>query len=401
LALMSQQRPLDSSDWLRGAHFPRFLADLMAGEFSSMRPGAPPLPLAAEADLGTDSLEQLRLALAVAAALGLAETDERLRALRSFAQWLAECRRLARGDAVGFKSSGSSGEPRLVVHQRAALAQEIETLALLFAGATRVVALVPAHHIYGFLFTVLLPIRLNAPVLDAREQAFPRDLRAGDLVVAFPTFWQAAAQAGLPWPAGVRGVSSGAPCAPQAGAGLRALGLSSLTEIYGSTETGGLGWRAEPGPFRLFPYWRRLGDGLAKNFGMGERAYDLPDIVAWDGDDRLSPLRRRDGAVQVGGVNVYPHIVAAVLRSHPGVADAAVRLMRPQEGERLKAFIVPRDASARPAALRENLEDWIADRLTPPQRPRAFSFGPALPSDNRGKPRDWPLSAPTESSTPP
>lgn len=386
-------------DWVSGPEFPRFLCDLMAAEYAAMRPGAPPLQ-ASDGDLEINSLEQVRLALAVAAALQMTNADERLRALRTFPQWLAECRRAARGDAVGFRSSGSSGEPRLIVHAFSALAQEVEALANLFAGAARIVALVPAHHIYGFLFTVLLPARLGVAVVDARAQAFPRDLRDGDLVVAFPTFWRAAAEAGLPWPWGAQGVSSGAPCPPENGAALRALGLRRLVEIYGATDTGGIGWRDNPQQgYSLFPHWRRSGDDrIIKNFGAGDSACELPDVVAWEGQSQLTPLYRRDGAVQVGGVNVYPHIVAAVLKSHPGVADAAVRLMRPQEGERLKAFIVPREPGASPEDLRGKLESWIADRLTAPQRPRAFSFGPALPSSDRGKPCDWPLSAPTGSS---
>jgi long-chain acyl-CoA synthetase len=388
----------DSPDWAAGPEFPRFLADLMAAEVAAMRPGAPPLEVG-RGDLDIDSLEQVRLALAVAAALQLTQADERLRAARAFPHWLAECRSAARGGAVGFRTSGSSGEPRLIVHDLAALAQEVEALAELFAGAARIVALVPAHHIYGFLFTVLLPARLGVAVADARAQAFPRDLRDGDLVVAFPTFWRAAAEFGQPWPEGVEGVSSGAPCPPRAGAALRALGLRRLVEIYGATDTGGIGWRQDAGGFRLFPHWRRAGDDrIAKNFGLGETGYDLPDVVAWEDERRLAPLHRRDGAVQVGGVNVYPHIVAAVLRSHPEVADAAVRLMRPHEGERLKAFVVPRDPGVSTDELRGKLEGWIADRLAAPQRPRAFSFGPALPSSDRGKPCDWPSSAPAGSS---
>jgi 4-coumarate--CoA ligase (photoactive yellow protein activation family) len=221
-------------------------------------------------------------------------------------------------------------------------------------------------------------------------------LRGGDLIVAFPTFWQAVAVSCPHWRPGVRGVSSGAPCPPPTGAALRALGLSDFTDIYGSTETGGIGWRSGGSDaFELFPHWRKIGhDRLVKNYGLGDCGYELPDVVEWESGRRLTPIRRRDGAVQVGGVNVYPETVRAVLKSHPGVADAAVRLMRPHEGERLKAFIVPRDPHAAPENLRAELEDWIAHRLTAPRRPRAFSFGPALPANARGKPCDWPLNAP-------
>ena len=113
-------------------------------------------------------------------------------------------------------------------------------------------------------------------------------------------------------------------------------------------------------------------------------------MVSWLDDQRLVPVRRRDGAVQIGGVNVYPELVRAVLKAHPSVADAAVRAMRPHEGERLKAFIKPIDGIDA-ENLREDLEAWLAQRLTSPQMPRAFSFGPRLPTGDHGKPCDWPI----------
>jgi len=51
---------------------------------------------------------------------------------------------------------------------------------------------------------------------------------------------------------------------------------------------------------------------------------------------------RRDLSEQVGGINVLCDRIATSIRAIPGVADAAVRLMRRSEGTRLKAFIVPK-----------------------------------------------------------
>ncbi len=398
--------PETMTDWRLDDYFPRFLADLMAAEQAQSRPGSAPLWSRLRAggadwinvDIGTDSLEQLRLAIAVAAALQFPQhgRPDRLQEMRTFAQWVAECRRVSGGDpgALAFKTSGSSGEPKMIVHDFAALAQEIDALAAIFAGVTRIVTLVPSHHIYGFLFTILLPRRLDAPVLDARGASLGGRLRPGDLIVAFPTFWQAAAEAGAAWPDRVQGVSSGAPTPSKLGAALVAKNLARLVEIYGSTETGGIGWRDDQDDgFQLLSFWSRDNDDrIVKNFGRGAQVFDLPDHVVWAGDRVLLPMRRRDGAVQVGGVNVYPDFVCAVLKTHPAVADAAVRLMRPHEGERLKAFVAPRNPASCVVSLEQELDAWLAERLTVAQRPRAFSFGPRLPVNAQGKPCDWPLS---------
>jgi 4-coumarate--CoA ligase (photoactive yellow protein activation family) len=393
------------ADWPGESEFPRFLADLMVAELGRLRPGtlvSPAIWRAGGGDLGVDSLEHLRLALAVSTALNFsgAQNPDRLQEMRTFDQWLAETRRVLQtgGHAVCFKTSGSTGEPRFHRHSLAALAQEIAVLAALFGDVERIVVLVPAHHIYGFLFTVLLPQALRRPVVDGRAHSFASlatILRPKDLIVGFPTSWEAATQARLAWPADVEGVSSGAPCPPDVASALRGNpssdGPRRLVEIYGATETGGIGWRDGPTPFRLFPYWSKVDeDHIAKDSGL----HELPDHVSWQGQDLqgqdlLTPARRRDGAVQVGGVNVFPDFVRAVLAAHPDVAEASVRLMRPQEGERLKAFVVPKQANVDRDALRRDLETWLARRLQPAQLPRAFTFGEASPRDTSGKPADW------------
>jgi 4-coumarate--CoA ligase (photoactive yellow protein activation family) len=167
--------------------------------------------------------------------------------------------------------------------------------------------------------------------------------------------------------------------------------LHRLVEIYGATETGGIGWRDRDGaPFRLLPHVSRDDDeSVRKSLRGAVLRYALPDTVAWRGPDLLVPVSRRDGAVQVGGVNVDPEAVRAVLLGHPDVADAAVRLMHPTEGERIKAFIVPKHGAGSHEQLRLDLEARVAERLQPLERPRAFTFGAAVPTNAMGKRVDW------------
>jgi 4-coumarate--CoA ligase (photoactive yellow protein activation family) len=277
-----------------------------------------------------------------------------------------------------------------VLHELVRFDQEVAVLAGLLAPRTRIVAAVPAHHIYGFLFTVLLPHFMGCAVLDARScspGALGAVLQPGDLLVAFPAVWEAAAEARVRWPENVLGVSSGSVCKPQLFGELQLRGLRCLYEIYGSTETGGIAWRTEgAAAFLLFEYWSKLDDDRLLK---GDSAYQIPDLVTWIDQERLMPGHRRDRAVQVGGVNVHPAHVRSVLLAHEGVADAAVRLMRANEGERLKAFVVPKDPNADRRQLQGFLIDWVDTRLGVAERPRSFTFGSAVPLTQAGKPAEW------------
>lgn len=405
--------------WAHRPSLLRVVADLLSAELALMRPGRArhPLPWPPEldlaADLGADSLELLGLATAVEQALAAGCIgEERVLAHPRLDAWVDAVAAGLRdaGDVLGFRTSGSSGAPRTCSHALADLEQEAAVLAGLFPGTRRVVGLVPSHHIYGFLFTVLLPRALGlAPdcVDDLRGLSpggVARRLRPGDLVVAYPDFWQAFSPVAGALPDGVSGVSSTAPCPDEVARAVVAGGIARLVQVYGSSETAGVGWREGPDQdYRLFPYWECLqhaadtaeaAEVLTRVRADGTHAaYALQDKLAWSAADRFRPAGRIDHAVQVGGVNVFPGYVADVLRMHPEVAQAAVRLMRPDEGRRLKAFVVPRASvpagGSEAAALRARLGAWLAERLSAPERPAAYSFGAALPRQASGKLSDW------------
>jgi 4-coumarate--CoA ligase (photoactive yellow protein activation family) len=392
--------------WQHPPSLARLVRDLVAAELAAARPGRSlalpsswPRELDLAADLGADSLDLMGAATSLADLLGFARagSEDALLARTRLADWVAGARAsLALDDSVlTFRTSGSSGAPKRCAHALARLWREVDELARLLPGRRRVLSAVPAHHIYGFLFTVLLPQRGDAPlpVLDLRGSSpavLAAQLAPGDLVVAHPDFWNQVAALAPGFPDDVAGVSSGAPCADATARTLASSGLR-LLQVYGSSETAGVGWREEAGaPYRLFPYWRR---GAQDNTIEREEArVPLQDRLEWIDEERFVPNGRIDQAVQVGATNVYPAYVAEVLALHPGVRACVVRPMRPDEGRRLKAFVVAAQGSA-PATLREELGAWIAARLTPPERPAAFSFGPALPRGPGGKPADWIIEA--------
>jgi 4-coumarate--CoA ligase (photoactive yellow protein activation family) len=300
-------------------------------------------------------------------------------------------------DELTFRTSGSSGQPKSCTHQLAWLWQEADALHAVLGDHRRVLSAVPCHHIYGFLFTVLLPQTMGldaGQVIDMRASgpaALANALQPGDMVVAHPDYWRALLQLGITFPQDIIGTSSGAPCPDDIARGLREAGLSRLVQMFGSSETAGIGWREhEAAPYVCLPYLHADSAGLLRKLPDGTTVtLSLPDHLDWEDDQHFRPRGRRDHVVQVGGVNVSPARAAQVLEAHPAVLQASVRLMRHDEGNRLKAFVVPRSATQNSQALANELASWVRDRLAPPERPATFAFGDQLPRQGNGKPADW------------
>jgi o-succinylbenzoate---CoA ligase len=99
---------------------------------------------------------------------------------------------------------------------------------------------------------------------------------------------------------------------------------------------------------------------------------------------RLVVLGRADDLVISGGVNVHPDEVEAVLAAHPGVAEVAVAgRPDPEWGQRVVAFVVPRDPAG-PPTLAE-LRAYVRERLAAAKAPRELVLVPALPRGPSGK----------------
>ena len=85
------------------------------------------------------------------------------------------------------------------------------------------------------------------------------------------------------------------------------------------------------------------------------------DIAVVDDDGYVYIVDRLKDLIIVSGFNVYPAEVEAVLRGHPGVADAGVvGVAHPHSGETVKAFVVP---EAGRVLEEDDLIGWCATEL--------------------------------------
>ncbi|ETX15874.1 4-coumarate--CoA ligase [Roseivivax halodurans JCM 10272] len=345
-----------------------------------------------EPDLGLDSLARIDLVSDLTGFFDLSATgaEDYLLIERTLGAWV---RRIAwhldhmGGDAaIGFSTSGSTGKPRIILRGRAELDHEIRAIVsgVLPNRPERVLSLVSPRHLYGFLWGILLPRALGVECLEldaASPTGIARKARPGDLIVATPFQWDRCSALGL-LPGKICGVSSGGATTEETWSVAGALRLEWFLEIYGSTETGGVGVRrSDQEPFLLFPNLARIGDGVSRRGSTSEIA--LPDRIEWQDATRFRLGGRKDGVVQVAATNVDPQEVAARIAALPGVSDAAVRL----GGERLKAFVVPmpgRDLTELDAGIRRAMT-----ALPPPARPDRITFGVSIPRTAMGKLSDW------------
>jgi acyl-coenzyme A synthetase/AMP-(fatty) acid ligase len=296
-------------------------------------------------------------------------------------------------------TSGSTGEHRACAKTGAQLFGEVATLLAAFpqtAGA-RVLSVVPAHHIYGLLFGILLPTCGGG----AFHRDGPRDvdglaeaLRAGvDVLVSVPAHLRSLrfVEADV-LPKIARVFSSGAPLPADTATDLDQRAGWTVTEVLGSTETGGIAWRdrsrAPASPWRPFP-------GVTVSAGDGELMLLESPLLAKDvpqpfiGGDRVRPLEgglfehlgRADGVLKIGSTRVSVAELAARLAEIDGVNDAAVLPVEVggARGVETWAAVVAPGLDAK--TLRTALRKWLA----PVVIPRRFRFVDALPRQDNGK----------------
>lgn len=391
---------------------------------------ATPINWASEG-LDLDSLARMQLATAAAVWCNAYDAgfEDLFLAKRNVADWAVVMRRAREAGAkqFTFATSGSTGARKHVRHREDILAHEAHGWAHMLQSAqhsdagnaaqpiTRVVVLCPTHHIYGFIWGVLVPLALGVPTVDGDLDNLPA-LLPGDLVVAVPDQWAWLATGQRTWPAGVQGVSSTAPMPAQVHDALTALvttsiatsattsvtasptaPLARLLQIYGSTETAGLAYRStSSGPYTLTAGRVRNTQGgidlQVQHIANGQpQPMAVQDELQWQTATTFNLLRRSDESVQVGGHNVSPAWVIAQLRLHSAVKEASVRLDATLAQPRLKAFVVLQPGShlTNDATQRNAFELWMADTLPWYAAPNSIHYGSALPRNAMGKLTDW------------
>ena len=294
---------------------------------------------------------------------------------------------------VYLSTSGSTGTPKQILHTQEMMGIEGKSVGWHFRNAKRFITLTPRQHLYGFSFAVFFSSIYKIPAIALAPlpvQPWKELLQQGDVVAGFPLFWEYFLQAGNTLPVGVTAVISTAPCPKGLFERLKQAGAERVVELYGSTDTGGIGVREdENSPFQINDFWEL--DATQQSVRIHRKGIEgwipFPDEVDFVPPRGIFPLKRMDRMVQVAGVNVSLKHVEDVLQQHPAVKDCRVRLMRPEEGRRLKAFVVLNTGYNE--QILPQLRKYLTSQLSSHEMPRSFTFGTVLPTNYMGKDSDW------------
>jgi acyl-coenzyme A synthetase/AMP-(fatty) acid ligase len=273
--------------------------------------------------------------------------------------------------ALTLCTSGSSGEAKLIDKTLRQLGNEVRALEQLWGaelGRACIVGSVAAQHIYGLLFRVLWPLCAGRPFVR-RAQPFPEDLQRVSLEYAsggsasvasadepvfnaesssaaastLPGFAWVASPAllkrmgdNLDWPAlsRVRRVfSSGGALPLQAARQLRDSLGQWPTEIFGSSETGGIAWR-QGGEL-----WQPFAGVRASLNSAGALRIESPylpsghieqtaDGARFEADGRFELLGRLDRIVKLEEKRISLPMLEQALAEHPWVEDARLGVIQ-------------------------------------------------------------------------
>lgn len=317
-------------------------------------------------------------------------------------------------DALVVFTSGSTGAAQAIPKKLRQMASEVATLEALFgarAGDAAVIATVSHQHIYGLLFKVLWPLDTGRAI-HAASIAFPEALAPAlaaqrCVLVASPAHLKRL-PAHLDWRAARHNVaavfSSGGPLPADTAQACGSLLGSVPTEVFGSSETGGIAWRRRAAlpavgddawtPFPTVAW--RLHEGF-----LEVRSPHLPD----DGwlpladraqalnDGRFQLLGRGDRIAKIEEKRISLDAIEAALLASSLAAEARVALCEPEPGQRqvLAAFVVPTAAGRAvleqqgKLALNARLRAVLAGVVDAVALPRRWRYLDAMPVNAQGK----------------
>jgi acyl-coenzyme A synthetase/AMP-(fatty) acid ligase len=318
---------------------------------------------------------------------------------------------------ITFYTSGSTGKPKAIVKHSDYLLKEIETLKSTFEkplSQTDIVLSTVSHqHIYGLLFKILLPLRFGIKILNhvfeypEHIQAYLKANKSKQVtLLASPAHLKRLVEDNV-----LQQVKAQFECIFSSGGPL-AFDVSSLfnkqmniapTEVFGSTETGGIAWRrcdkTIPSNWVLFKgikynsvAFEDLGERLQISSPfMAEASYLTDDLIQQVDDSHFVLKGRSDRTIKLEEKRINLEHMEQVLLRHEGIKEAKVFILNNSERLSLVAVIainhiaekIIRDNNKR--ALNECFKKHLLTEFERISLPKKWRYLDELPFNAQGK----------------
>lgn len=316
----------------------------------------------------------------------------------------------AKAEAVVLYTSGSTGEPAMHAKSFAQLANELDCHAQLWPLESHaVISQVSHQHIYGFFAGILRPLCHGLSFCGA-DSRYPEPMAArlaearaagrNALLVSSPAQlsrlpdhidWQVAPPSLV--------LSSGAPLAFADAERCEHLLGAPVTEIYGSTETGGIAWRRQSRNTTWTPLpgvETRETEGLLElRSPFLPAEYQMPGVW-WPQQDRVEIrngsfhlLGRVDRVTKVAGKRISLSSIERHLTQLPKVNAAHCTDLDRRDGRVGVVVALPQDQlpyqhETRRELIR-NMREHLTTLLEAVAIPRYWRFVEQIPTNRQGK----------------
>ena len=308
--------------------------------------------------------------------------------------------------AMVMYTSGTTGEPKMVPKMFCQFENELFELVKVFGDGwvnRKVYSTVNHHHIYGLLFTVLLPTATGLPYRRHRID-YPSELvsLSGEaaVIASSPAYLKRlAADAEQPIPFKTTPIiySSGGPLPEEVARKCEGITGYWTTEIYGSTETGGIAYRQS----KNGPVWKpfevckmSIGENdclnVKSSYILEPEGFTTGDLVEIYDDGRFLLKGRADSIVKIEEKRISLPEVEARLKQTGLVQDVRVVPMVGKRQYLAAAIVLNAEGRAKFADqpkleinnfFKAHLSQYLENTVTP----KKWRYLEELPQDTQGK----------------
>lgn len=306
-----------------------------------------------------------------------------------------------RSELLKIFTGGSTGSPQIWLKTSENIFSEGFYLASRYKITAQdcILATIPPYHIYGLLFSIVLPLVSSAAVVD-EVPSFPGEItRAArenkvTILASVPAHYRALCDKKI----SLRlAVSSAGMLDVKDNDAFSRLNKTSIEEIYGSTETGGIATRNRFLGEKYFTPFPTI-DWKIKHHRLAVRSpYISPDLPVdtegfFTANDRVdaeekgsfSLQGRTDAVTKVGGKRVDLEEISALIKAESGVDDCVILALPETGGREHRIGVLIQGDTIEPKMIKTAL----IDALEPYAMPRHIKIVDQIPVNKNGK-YDW------------